>query len=100
MLVRSNVVGIIFTALALAINEVMLVRSNVVGIIFTALALTVNKVMLVRSNVVGINFTALALTVNEGVLMGLFTAVTGEFINYAARSEHTNYAQAKHKTKN
>ena len=63
----SNVVRILFAALALAVYEVMLVRRNVVRIFLTTLALTVYEVMLVRRNVVGILCATLALAVYEAM---------------------------------
>ena len=45
----GSVVGISFTALALALNKAMLVRRYVVGIGLAALALAFNEGMLVRS---------------------------------------------------
>ena len=63
------VLVVVFTALTLAVYEVVLVRGNVVGIGLTALTLAVYEVVLVRRNVIGIGLTALTLAVYEAVLV-------------------------------
>ena len=99
VLVRGNVVGIGLTALTLAVYEAVLVRRNVVRIGRAALTLAVNEVVLVRRNVIRIGLTALTLAVNEVVLVrrnvvGISLAANGANAVFKGVAESRSFGYA------